>query len=461
MKIRSIGLIALIMMLLLSAGCVEEEQEKIEAYNIITCKILKSASENWSAASGDSIVCGMYGDGVNIESLGLELKNSIAPGSLEFQLHIQSFGWTDWIKSGSVGGEAEAGKRIEAVKIKLTGELAESFDIYYRVYVNTMGWSAWTCNGETAGTEGLHKGIESIEIKLISKEGIPPKNEVVYDETEENIVVPILEYSIFLKGTGWLSFDGVDAGNPGDGGRAEGFKISIPDTIYEGSVTYRTYAQSYGWLDWVGDGAFSGVESVSKRAEGIQIQLTGELAEKLDIYYRVCVQGHGWLGWAMNGQPAGTKDMALQLEAIEIVLKAKGDTSPGDVVRASMSPTANSSIDIDTVLNRERERMIAVGKYYVADTEDFKNRNGDYNEITEASTEEVSKAEIKSYCEKYLYSGLVEADISNPEGDINDYCVQEILKFYIGKGDKVIFYTEFVGYTMNDCPVFRCYYSRS
>ena len=37
----------------------------------------------------------------------------------------------------------------------------------------------------------------------------------------------------------------------------------------------------------------------------IQIRLTGEAAEKYDIYYRVHCQDDGWLGWAKNGEKAG------------------------------------------------------------------------------------------------------------------------------------------------------------
>lgn len=460
MRIRSIGLIALIM-LLLSAGCTAEDSERIEPYNIITCKVLKSGADSWNAVSGDAIICGMYGDDITVESLGLELKNSIKPGNLEFQAHIQSFGWSDWIAGGGVAGEAELAKRIEAVKIRLTGELAEAYDIYYRVYVNTMGWTAWTCNGDMAGTEGLSKGIESIEIKLISKEGIPPKDGAVYAAAEERIAVPVLDYSIFLNESGWLAYDGTYAGNPGSGDRAEGFKISAADSIYEGAVTYRTYAQTYGWLDWVSDGAFSGAEGISKRAEGVQIQLTGELAEKLDIYYRVYAEGYGWLGWAANGQSAGTKDLALQLEAIEIVLKAKGDEPPGELAKASILPVTEVNADIDMILDRVRERMTIVGKYYVEDTEAFKNRNGDYDDTIKTSAEEISRAEVKAYCDTNFYMGLTEVNVSAAAGDVNDYCAQEIMKYYIGKGDKVTFYIEFDGCTMDNSLVFRCYYSRS
>ncbi len=459
MRFKSIGLLVLIITLMsILAGCSKEEPEQIEAYNIISCKLLKASADNWNAASGTSFVCGMYGDGVVVESLGLELRNPIKPGNLEYQGHVQSLGWTDWLSGGDMVGDAGSGKRIEAVKLRLTGKMAETYDIYYRVYVSSMSWTKWTANGDIAGTTGLSKGIESIEIKLIPKVGLAPEDGATYDASEAVTIIPELDYSIFLKGTGWIAYDGECAGIPGNGGRAEGFKINLVDSIYKGSVTYRTYAETYGWLNWVKAGELSGTSTVSKRAEGIQIKLTGEIAEQLDICYRVCVQDYGWLGWAVNGQSAGTKDMALQLEAIEIILLPKGEMPPGETVRAGISPYSDTGVDIGTVLNKERERMIAVGKYYVEDTEDFKKYVVDKG-INAA--EGISRSEVRRYCDTYFSSDVIEINVSIADGDVNDYCVQEILKYYIGKGDKVVFYTEFAGYTMDDSLMFKCYYSRS
>lgn len=46
---------------------------------------------------------------------------------------------------------------MEAVRLKLTGELAEHYDIYYRVHSQSYGWLGWAKNGEIAGTAGLAK----------------------------------------------------------------------------------------------------------------------------------------------------------------------------------------------------------------------------------------------------------------------------------------------------------------
>ena len=65
----------------------------------------------------------------------------------------------------------------------------------------------------------------------------------------------------------------------------------------EGSIRYRTHVQTYGWQDWAYDGEESGTVGQAKRLEAIQIELTGGLAEKYDVYYRVHSQTYGWLGW--------------------------------------------------------------------------------------------------------------------------------------------------------------------
>lgn len=63
---------------------------------------------------------------------------------------------------------------MEAVRLKLTGELAEHYDIYYRVHSQSYGWLGWAKNGEIAGTAGLAKRMEAIQIKLVEKGGKAP-----------------------------------------------------------------------------------------------------------------------------------------------------------------------------------------------------------------------------------------------------------------------------------------------
>ena len=71
-------------------------------------------------------------------------------------------------------------------------------------------------------------------------------------------------------------------------------------------ISYRAHVQDIGWQEYVSDDEMSGTSGQSKRLEAIQIKLTGQTAEKYDIYYRVHCQDFGWLGWAKNGEASGS-----------------------------------------------------------------------------------------------------------------------------------------------------------
>ena len=53
--------------------------------------------------------------------------------------------------------------------INLTGDLAENFDVFYRIHVEGVGWLGWAKNGEEAGSTGYGKKLEGIEVKIFKK----------------------------------------------------------------------------------------------------------------------------------------------------------------------------------------------------------------------------------------------------------------------------------------------------
>lgn len=146
-----------------------------------------------------------------------------------------------------------------------------------------------------------------------------------------------VNYSVHAQTYGWLDTvqDGAMAGTSGEAKRLEAIQISLGNAPVSGSIQYRVHRQTYGWeTDWKSDGATSGTTGEGKRLEAIQIKLTGQMAEKYDVYYRVHAQSYGWLGWAKNGEGAGTSGMSKRLEAIEICLVSKGGAAPGDTSNA-------------------------------------------------------------------------------------------------------------------------------
>ena len=66
------------------------------------------------------------------------------------------------------------GKRLEAIQIELTGDMASNYDVYYRVHVEGFGWLGWAKNGESAGTSGLSLRLEAIQVIMTAKGASAP-----------------------------------------------------------------------------------------------------------------------------------------------------------------------------------------------------------------------------------------------------------------------------------------------
>ena len=76
--------------------------------------------------------------------------------------------------NGEISGTSGRSLRLEAIEIKLTGEIANYYDIYYRVHVQDFGWLGWAKNGEPSGSAGYSYRLEGIQIKLVEKGEAPP-----------------------------------------------------------------------------------------------------------------------------------------------------------------------------------------------------------------------------------------------------------------------------------------------
>ena len=291
----------------------------------------------WLDEVADGAVSGTTGEQKRLEAIAIRLSNG-TEGGIQYSTHVQTYGWQDFVSDGAVAGTTGEAKRLEAIKIQLTGAAAENYDIYYSVHAQTFGWLGWAKNGEPAGTSGYAKRLEAIKIQLVPKGGeAPGTTEDAYLENEEEVIpAASVEYSSHVQTYGWQDFvaDGALSGTTGEQKRLEAVKIRLNQQPFSGDIQYSTHVQTYGWQDFVSNGAQAGTTGEQKRMEAVKIQLTGEMSQKYDIYYRVHSQTYGWLGWAKNGEPAGTSGYAKRMEAIEIRILPKGSSAPGSTANA-------------------------------------------------------------------------------------------------------------------------------
>ena len=246
--------------------------------------------------------------------------------SVSYIVHGQDYGWEkDWKKDGQTSGTEGQCKRLEAIQIRLTGEVAENYDVYYSVHAENFGWLGWAKNGEEAGTAGYGYRLEAIRIQLVTKGDKAPE---LIGTIKEAMKARLVGYQTHVQdyGTQAYVYDGAMAGTEGECKRMESIRMKLPSSV-NSSIQYRSHVQDIGWeKNWASNGSLSGTTGQCKRLEAIQIKLSGDVAKNYDVYYRVHAQDYGWLAWAKNGESSGTEGYAKRLEAIEVRLVPKGTT---------------------------------------------------------------------------------------------------------------------------------------
>jgi len=166
---------------------------------------------------------GSEGQGLRLEGIRIALDDAGYDLAIEYQTHIQNIGWeanTDkgWSSSNGFSGTEGLGYRLEAIQIKLSGDDADQFEIYYRVHAQNVGWMGWAKNGEPAGTAGYGYRLEGIEIQIVDAgSDAPGSTEDIFrdkkDQDYKSIYKNILEYA--YDDSAWQYYSIFDIDNNG------------------------------------------------------------------------------------------------------------------------------------------------------------------------------------------------------------------------------------------------------
>ena len=331
---------------------VYEEVTEEETANVTTSYRTHVQSFGWQNPVTNGVMSGTSGKAKRLEGIEISVSGNENLG-IQYATHCQTYGWLPWSANGEMSGTTGEAKRLEAIEIRLTGADKDKYDVYYRVHAQSYGWLGWAKNGEPSGTAGYAKRLEGIQIVVVKKNEKAPglnyagvdASKGVHDshayiaKTNGTITIPgsadstNIMYKTHVQSFGWQNWvlNGAMSGTSGKAKRLEGINIKLSNAAYAGGIQYQTHIQKNGWEQkWKKDGEMSGTSGEAKRLEAIRIKLYGEMANHFDVYYRVHAQSYGWLGWAKNGEESGTAGYAKRLEGIQIVLVPKGSAAPAN-----------------------------------------------------------------------------------------------------------------------------------
>lgn len=127
--------------------------------------------------ASDGAMSGTSGQSKRLEGIEIFLSGCQYSGGIKYKTHVQNIGWeSSWSQDGEMSGTQGQALRLEGIQIELYGEVAEYYDIYYRVHAQDIGWLSWAKNGECAGTAGRSARLEGIQIVLVPKGSPAPSD---------------------------------------------------------------------------------------------------------------------------------------------------------------------------------------------------------------------------------------------------------------------------------------------
>lgn len=129
----------------------------------------------WQGYVYDGSKSGTSGLSKRLEGINISLGDTGYSGGIRYQTHVQNKGWENvWKLDGEMSGTSGQSLRLEGIRIELYGDVAEHYDVYYRVHAQDYGWLDWAKNGAEAGTAGLSKRLEAIQIVVLPKGSTAP-----------------------------------------------------------------------------------------------------------------------------------------------------------------------------------------------------------------------------------------------------------------------------------------------
>lgn len=289
----------------------------------------------WQDVVSDGMTAGTTGRAKRVEALKINLLardgSPFENDSISVQAHVSGIGWgAQPVGNGQVSGTVGQSRAIEAIKLTLSSNLSDTYDIWYRVHSANVGWLGWTSNGEPAGTQGYAYPIEAIQIKVILKKAqdAPVRGDAFKDHAQEP---PTVSYRSHVSNVGWTSAvtNGNTSGFINSRNAIEALTPGVTWYGHGGSISSRAHVSGIGWQNWSSGNI--GTTGQSRSIEAVQFRLNGEISDVYDIWYRVYASElGGWLGWASNGTPAGSTAKGAAVQGIQILLVEKGGSAPGD-----------------------------------------------------------------------------------------------------------------------------------
>lgn len=302
----------------------------------------------WQEPSrGFDVTVGTSGRSLRMEALRIDRPGSDLEGDVRYEAHVQDVGWQGERANGQLAGTEGESRRIEALRVWLTGELGEAWDVWYRLHVQDVGWMGWAADGEPAGTEGLSLRVEAVQIALVpAGSGAPAADGQALDEA----FMGPASVGYRVGGEDGSVAEASDGGEAWAAGAVRSLAGELSGNV-PGALSLSCDVRPVGgdWAGWASDGERSGAGDAD--VEAVRLALSGPGAGAYRVWYRSYVRGQGWQDWAQGGLDSGSSGVGLPVEAVQALVLPAAAAAPGGTARPVYTGSVSGDAELDAILD--------------------------------------------------------------------------------------------------------------
>lgn len=126
----------------------------------------------WMGAVAGGEVAGTTGRGLPLEALRLVLSDAstgepLGADAISVEAHVSNVGWQPAVGNGGTAGTTGQSRAVEALRVRLSGELSARYTVWYRVHSAEFGWLGWACDGADAGSAGYGRAVQAVQVAVL------------------------------------------------------------------------------------------------------------------------------------------------------------------------------------------------------------------------------------------------------------------------------------------------------
>ncbi|MFI8525130.1 hypothetical protein ACIGB8_11815 [Promicromonospora sukumoe] len=133
-------------------------------------------SNVWRKAVGGGSTAGLTKTNQRLSALRVDVDGTSYSGGVQVAAKVEGSGWRAYVGNDRVAGTYHKSHRVSGYRMRLTGQMAEHYHVYYRAHVAGTGWLGWARNGGEAGSASYAKRVTAVQVLLVPKGDPAPQS---------------------------------------------------------------------------------------------------------------------------------------------------------------------------------------------------------------------------------------------------------------------------------------------